>query len=182
MYDKNGKEIVVKKTNKNYAWLEKLYLSSKNDDKILKANGSDCDSYGRFKIGKKIYNVNSYRWNMEKNAIDSIVFHRDCYNLIKDNLDFKLSFDDINKIAEKIIYGVKYPVMNVYMEQFFNFYGAYTEKSWLLMSPLINTNNRYRIYNLWIPIIINKLTKSKTILPHIKNHKISMLKKLLGHN
>jgi len=157
IYD-SGKMVKINKTNREYNWLNDLFLIT-SEEKILKTKGSDYNDSGSFIIEKKKYIITPANWHSEyeDNEGYGIICHQDCYNYLNINFNYELHFSDICRNLSEfnclLKSESKYGVMKKYLGQDFDYFNANENNSWLLMSPLKNKENASRITKIWKPLI-----------------------------
>lgn len=144
---------------KEYDWLNKLFLILSNN-KIMKANNKQYNSYGEIVINRKVYTITPFNYHQDWKYVDGygVVCHQDCYNLLEKSLKYELLFSDVCQLLAEgnslLKQQSKYAPMNKYISQIFKFYYADRDNEWILESPLENSDNKKRILNIWKPLVI----------------------------
>jgi len=161
-------EMTVQKTITKYNWLDKLVLISSTEEVINTTSGDYNDS-GEFELDIN-YVVAPLNWpsgddfdDTDTDEREAVLCHKACYNYLKAKLGYTLKFSDIcrllstsdNFFKNKSGYGLN----KKYFSQFYDYYGAYNENSWLLEEPTKNKENGDRILDMWKPLA--KKFKSK---------------------
>ncbi len=151
IYDKNDTPHKIAK--KEYDWLnETVVITSENE--VINNCTWLTDSCSEAKCKNKVYTITPINYHAGFNVDGyGIICHEACYKLIESKLKHKIIFSDVcRKLAvnncimkKKSIYGK----ITKYHSQFFDFYSAYDENSYLLENPTNNKENQKRIIDGW---------------------------------
>src|SRR5438309_1970479 len=79
---------------------------------------------------------------------EAIACHRNCYQLLKDELNYSLKFSDVHNLLDESICVLKNHKLYGKMEEYsfgqeFEAY-CFIENKWLLENPLVNDDNKKR--------------------------------------
>ena len=151
--------------NTKYNWLDKLVIIT-NRETVIKTDASTYTTEGAYRINKIVYHVTPLNWHLvsdvgKKNPIVDnygVVCHEDCYNLLHDNLDYKLQFSNVCRLLsiDNCLLKKKsiYREMAKYIGQDFEIEQVLNKNEWLLESPLTNEQNKKRILDAWKPLVL----------------------------
>jgi hypothetical protein len=151
------KDLVIKQLKKEYNWLDDIIIIT-NENKIINNCEWDPIESEQVKCKNKKYIINPLHYYSDFDVDGyGIACHEACYKLIKTKLKHNLIFSDVcRKMADnaclmkkKSIYGI----INKYQSQFFDFYEADQQNSWLLQNPINDKQNQKRIIDGWSKLI-----------------------------
>lgn len=139
-------------------WLEKVMMITSDNQTIRNCKWNSMSS-DIVNCGQKKYVITPVNYHARLYDQDGygVVCHNDCYELIETKLKHKLVFANVCRMLDKLNCLLKkksaYGKITKYYSQFFDYYTANKENSWLLQSPLSNKENRERILKSWTKLV-----------------------------
>ena len=141
--------------NKEYEWLEKLFIIN-NQNKIIKINNASrkYEDAAAFNLDNSTtYFITSYLWHVFDNENYGVCCHQACYQLLFKKFGYKLLFSHVCRYLRdnRNLLKIKYkPINNLIVEQYFPFDKIPSD---YLKTPLKNKVNADRILGMWKPLV-----------------------------